>query len=500
MPLLLGIDLGTTKLTAIAFDSDAGRVVARAAQPNTANITSPADRARGRSEWDANRIVETGLTCVRDLTRQLGAQSATIAALGITGQQHGTVLLNHHLEPLTPLINWQDRRGNEPVGEQGKTWVERARARLGDDIARECGCRLQSGFLAVILDWLQGTGQLPTGARAAFIMDLFAARLVRGQAGKGPLAGGHLAAGPLACEPTAAGSSGVFDVARRDWHDGALARLGLSRAQLPPVQEANVPLGPLDATLARQLGLPESLQVFPALGDHQASFVGTIADPMQEVLVNVGTGAQVAVYTDHLNFAPPVELRPYPLRGNLLSNVGLTGGWSYQVLERFFSHVGTDVLGLAESESLYPVLNRLAAEVPAGAGGLRCEPTFQGTRLDPSVRGRIEGLSPQNFTPGHLARALLEGMARVLGEGLQLVRQQAGGFVPQRAVSAGNGLRENPLLAQLVEQEFGLPLHLPTACEEAAVGAALVAGVGAGVFPSLTSAGRTLRLSGSRVE
>jgi ribulose kinase len=91
-------------------------------------------------------------------------------------------------------------------------------------------------------------------------------------------------------------------------------------------------------------------------------------------------------------------------------------------------------------------------------------------------------------------------MARVLGEGLQLVRQQAGGFVPQRAVSAGNGLRENPLLAQLVEQEFGLPLHLPTACEEAAVGAALVAGVGAGVFPSLTSAGRTLRLSGSRVE
>jgi sedoheptulokinase len=116
------------------------------------------------------------------------------------------------------------------------------------------------------------------------------------------------------------------------------------------------------------------------------------------------------------------------------------------------------------------------------------------------VRGRIEGLSPQNFTPGHLARALLEGMARVLGEGLQLVRQQAGGFVPRRAVCAGNGLRENPLLAQLVEQEFGLPLHLPTACEEAAVGAALVGGVGAGVFPSLTSAGRTLRLSGSRVE
>ncbi|MFM8286957.1 MAG: sedoheptulokinase [Planctomycetaceae bacterium] len=488
MTLLLGIDLGTTKLTAIAYDPDAGQVVARVARSNSANITSPADRAVGRSEWDANRIVETGLACVRDLTSQLGARSATIAALGITGQQHGTVLLDHRLEPLTPLINWQDRRGNEPAsptrepGPAGETWVERARRQVGDDLARACGCRLQSGFLAVILAWLRETGQLPAGGRAAFIMDLFAARL---------------AGGELACEPTAAGSSGVFDVARRDWHDGALDRLGLSRQLLAPVREANIPLGRLDATLARAVGLPETLQVFPALGDHQASFVGTIADPTQEVLVNVGTGAQVAVYTDGLHFAPPVELRPYPLRGNLLSNVGLTGGWSYQVLERFFAQVGTDVLGQGESESLYPVLNRLAAEVPAGAGGLRCEPTFQGTRLDPSIRGRIEGLSPQNFTPGHLARAVLEGMARVLGEGLQLVRQQAGDFVPQRAVCAGNGLRENPLLAELVQHEFALPLLLPTACEEAAVGAALVAGVGAGVFISLAAAGQTLRLSES---
>ncbi|MFM8217400.1 MAG: hypothetical protein ACKOJF_00600, partial [Planctomycetaceae bacterium] len=96
-----------------------------------------------------------------------------------------------------------------------------------------------------------------------------------------------------------------------------------------------------------------------------------------------------------------------------------------------------------------------------------------------------------------LARAVLEGMARVLGEGLQVVRGQAGDFHPQRAVSAGNGLRENPLLAELVQHEFALPLHLPTACEEAAVGAALVAGVGAGVFISLAAAGQTLRLSES---
>jgi len=478
MTLLLGIDLGTTKLTAVAFDPDAGRVRARAARPNVAHITSPADRSRGFSEWDARRILDDTLGCLRDLTSQLGPQAAEITSLGITGQQHGTVLVDHQLHPLTPLINWQDRRGNEPVHPAGETWVEQARRRLGPEIARDCGCRLQSGFLAVTLDWLRAHDRLPPRSRACFIMDLFAARL----------SGGH-----LACEPTSAGSSGVFHVPRRDWHDGALTALNLSRTQLPPVQEAQQALGPIDPQLARTVGLPDNLTVFPALGDHQASFVGTIADPTREVLVNVGTGAQVALYTDELHFAPPVELRPFPLRGNLLSNVGLTGGWSYQLLAQFFSQVGTDVLAQPPSETLYPRLNQLAGSIPAGADGLRCEPTFQGTRLDPGIRGSFVGLSPQNFTPAHMARAVLEGMARVLGEGLRTVREQAPQFSLGQAVCAGNGLRENPLLAQLVQQEFGVPLHLPAACEEAAVGAALVSGVGSGLFPTLAAASRTLR-------
>ena len=224
--------------------------------------------------------------------------------------------------------------------------------------------------------------------------------------------------------------------------------------------------------MAQATGLPAGIPVFAPIGDHQASFVGSVTDRDNSVLVNVGTGAQVAVYTEGLDFAPPIELRPYPGGGNLLSNVGLAGGWSYQVLEQFFRDVGRSMFQ-HDSPPLYETLNQLAASVSPGADGLRCEPLFAGTRLDPTVRGSMTGLSPQNFTARHLARAVLEGMARSLRDGYSAI-EQITGRSPTRLVAAGNGLRENPLLSEIVSQSFGLPMLFTSHREEAAYGAALI--------------------------
>jgi sugar (pentulose or hexulose) kinase len=223
-----------------------------------------------------------------------------------------------------------------------------------------------------------------------------------------------------------------------------------------------------------------------------------VTDRRESVLVNVGTGAQVAVFTDsgagilpaspsqHLkpnrlvenpphDFEPPVELRPFPCGGNLLSNVGLAGGWSYQVLEQFFRDVGRYAFDVESPAPLYEVMNRLAADVPPGAEGLRCDPLFSGTRLDPTVRGSITGLSPHNFTTRYLARAVLEGMARSLHDGYAAI-QRITGLSQTKLIAAGNGLRENPLLANIVSQSFGLPINFTEHREEAAYGAALIAG------------------------
>jgi sugar (pentulose or hexulose) kinase len=232
--------------------------------------------------------------------------------------------------------------------------------------------------------------------------------------------------------------------------------------------------------------------VFVGIGDNQASFLGGVANRADTVLVNVGTGAQVAAYTDRFDFDPLLETRPFPGGGFLLVCAGLCGGRSYALLESFYRKVGKLLFEVTPVEPLYEAMNRLAAEVPGGADGLCCAPLFTGTRAQPDLRALWAGVSPTNFTPGHMARALLEGMARTFGNGYEAIVRLTGSK-RSRLVGAGNGLRENRVLAEIVAGEMRLPLALPVHREEAAYGAALLASVGAGIYPDLLSAGRLIR-------
>jgi sugar (pentulose or hexulose) kinase len=232
--------------------------------------------------------------------------------------------------------------------------------------------------------------------------------------------------------------------------------------------------------------------VFVGIGDNQASYLGSVANPVDSVLVNVGTGGQVAMFTERWAWDPLLETRPFPGGGYLLVAAGLCGGASYAVLERFLRQVGVELGGAAGDEPLYPLMNRLAAKAPPGARGLRCEPYFAGTRAQPELRASWSGVSVENFTPGCMARALLEGMARSFHRGYHLMTRHTAQS-PRHLVGAGNGLRENPLLAKIVAESFGMPLLFPQHREEAAYGAARLAAVGAKLYPDLVTAGRLMR-------
>jgi len=472
MTVIVSIDLGTSKITGLAVDVAQGTIVARGTVLNDADVTRDADRSRGRSEWDAGRIAELGCQCLRDVAQRLGERSKEIAGIGITGQQHGVVLVDFQSKPLTPLINWQDRRGHDPMPATGRSYLETARERLGETAVERTGCRLHAGFSGLTLFWLQENGLLPAAGRACFIMDLF---------------GSVLTGSPPITEPSCAGSSGLLNVRTRSWDTEAIGALGLPLELFLEIREANQSIGRLAATAAETTGLPAGTPVFAPIGDHQASFLGSLRNIREDVLVNVGTGAQVAVYTDGDRFAPPIELRPLPIRKNLLSNVGLAGGWSYQVLENFFRRTCRDVFQVDAASAVYETLNRLAAAVPRGCDGLVCDPHFSGRRADPSRRGAFRGVTPQNLTPGHFARAVLEGMAHSLAEGYRSILA-SGNRPHRRVVAAGNAFRENDVLRESVRDAFGLPLAFTRHREEAAFGAALTAAVGAGVFPSLEAA------------
>ena len=473
MSLYLGIDVGTTKTAAVILDAHTGLPIAAEAAANTNQLPTPA----ALSEWDASAGVDLAFTVARKAVaaaRPLG----TIDGIGVTGQMHGAVVVaDHCLEPLTPLVGWQDKRCDLPIGDFPSTiaWM---RHLAGSDLLGRTGCRLATGYLGPTLFWLARRSQLPSSpATACFMPDYVVARLCEQR--------------PVT-DPSNAGSSGVFNAVERGWEEDLLRALDLPLPLFPQVLPTGSIIGHLAPAPAAALGLPAGVPVMNALGDNQASFFSSVAEPERDLLINVGTGGQISAALKR--FVPPDVLESRCFIGDtfLLVGAGITGGSAYALLRDFIRQVGQEVFGLDVSADLYPTLNRLAEAVAAGSDGLRCDPRFTGTRHDPSQRGSFTEISPANLTPGHLARALLEGVAETFWSIYD--EMQAVGLKPRaRLVGSGNGIRRNPLLARILAARFAMPLAMPQHAEEAATGAALLAAVATGELPDLAAAGRLIQ-------
>jgi len=160
--------------------------------------------------------------------------------------------------------------------------------------------------------------------------------------------------------------------------------------------------------------------------------------------------------------------------------------------------VGAQLLDVETPNDLYERMTEMAATVTASCDGLRCERFFIGSRTNPGLPAPFRGLSPDNFPPAHFARALLEGMA----DGFFAFFEQMNPVVgtPPVLVGAGNGVRQNRLLARILAGRFGKPLLIPSHAEEAAVGAAVAASVGLGNFGDLETAAAALLDYADRVE
>lgn len=474
----LGIDVGTTKVAAVVVDAATGEQIAVASVPEP----GPLPTAAGRSEWDAAALISQALDVAREAVAASG-QPDEIAAIGATGQQHGMTLVSaakgDELRTLTPLIGWQDRRCDEPADGLPST-IAHLRTLMGETAIERTGCRIATGFMGASLFWLARRGQLPPApARATFMPDYLVARLCD--------------ALPVT-DPTDAGGAGIFDVVARRWDTDLLAALELPAGLFPDVLPTGAIVGSLSGEAARSLGLPAGVPVMNGIGDNQASFFGSVGASTDAALVNVGTGGQISAISERFVRGTFMETRPYLGESFLLVGGGIIGGRSYAVLRDFIQQIGRDCFGVETPDDLYPILNRLAAGVPAGADGLRCDPRFGGNRFDPDQRGSITGLDGRNLTPGHLARALLEGMARTFHDlyGNMLTI----GLTPRtRLVGAGNGIRRNPLLIDMLCDAFGVPLVTPRHTEEAAHGAALLAAAGVGALSLDEATGRLTNLT-----
>ncbi|NLT72843.1 MAG: hypothetical protein GXX94_01425 [Chloroflexi bacterium] len=465
MRIVLGLDIGTTSLSAVAFDADEQRVVTQAVLPNRGALYEDLPGGLLGAELDLAIVHDQLIELLGQIAAALPDREA-VRAIGLTGQQHGMALFDEQLYPAGRAITWQDQRTLCPYGSGTATWLEAFVAEAGGEGAFvHTGCRPAAGFMGPSLYWVLRQASGPRQFAHACLIPDAAFVLLTGC--------------PPVTDVTDGASSGLVDIVHGEWAWEIIERLKLPPSLFPPIHPAGLPFGTLDAAISRVTGLPR-VPVCVAAGDNQASFAGSVRDPGRSVLVNVGTGGQVSVVIPTYGTAEGLETRAYFGGLFLLVGAGLYGGRAYAYLRSFFESVGQTIYDMSTCDDLYGRMNKLAEATPPGADGLRCRPLFTGTRTNPDTRASLTGIGPTNFTPGHLARALLEGIAEGFGEMYAAMRPLSGGR--STLVGAGNGLTLNPLLAAIVADRFDLPLHLAGTTEAAALGAALLAANGAGIL------------------
>jgi sugar (pentulose or hexulose) kinase len=399
------------------------------------------------------------------------------AALGLSGQMHGILLAGESNAPLTPLISWQDRRANENAPD-GRSYLARFLDRCPPEALERSGCRPAPGYGGVTLYTLRERGELPAGAwRALTVADWIGAKL---------------AAAEPAIDPSNAAALGLFDIPAGAWSEALLDAAMLDPSRLPAVAAGGSRLGEVRADIAAETGLPPGLPVITAIGDNQAAVLGSLPSGAEALQINIGTGGQINWTVARFLRVEGMDTRPLPIDRLMLTGAGVSGGDAYAWVERAVSSWLGAFGEAPEPDAIYARLAELAAELPEDNDGLSSRPVFRGTRRRPAERGVFQGVSFDNFTPGHVARAVLDGIARGLHE--FLVAAETDSPRADRIIATGNAVRRNPLLALALERRFGLPVWTPVHEEEAAYGAALLAGTAAGMWRSLDEAGLVMQL------
>lgn len=428
--MTLGLDIGTTTLSAAAVDCASGTLCKSWNIPSESALPSP-------HSWERTQCIETIRSRMLELLRQAKADFPDIRGIGLTGQMHGVLYVDDQGRPVSPLYTWQDGRGNLPYRE-GVTYCQH--------LQQFTAAQTATGFGAVTHFWLQENRQLPAGAVCLCTAADYLGMALTGRTR------------PLLHRSNAA-SLGFFDLARGDFDREALEKAGMDPGFFPETTGDILPLGSWE-------GIPVTL----AVGDNQASFLGSVDSPEDSLLVNIGTGSQIAMRTRRWETHDPrLEVRPYLGDSYLLTASALCGGYAYGLVERFFRQLLKEA-GCPET-SAYPLLNRLAEKGFAQEQLPTLDPRFLGERRDPGRTGAFTGLTPDTFTPEGLAASAVLGILSELWESYQAMLRE-GNPPAKQLVASGNGVRKNPVMPMALERVFGLAPKFPKQEEEAAFGAA----------------------------
>ncbi|VAX41810.1 Xylulose kinase [hydrothermal vent metagenome] len=474
MTLLLGIDIGTSATKAVVCDAD-GQLLAKADSPLVSLSPRP-----GWSEQEPDGWWAATIAAVQEVLAEAKVSSDDIAGVGLSGQMHGSVLLPEAslldsgggagVRALRPALLWNDQRTAQQC--------ERIEGAVGGrrELVELVGNAALAGFTLPKLLWVREHEPELWNQVAAWCLpkDFVRFRLT----------------GRLATDVGDAAGTLLFDVDGRRWSEHAHGLFDLASSLSPVVLESCAVAGRISAWAAAATGLREGTPVVAGSGDNQCGAVGAGVVEPGRVLATLGTSGVIYAHSQE----PRKDLGENETPAGRVHTMCAADGTGRN--RGHWSLTGC-MLSAAGSlawlrESLFPEVPyaRLLAEaegVEPGAGGLVFLPHLTGERCphpDAEARGAFVGLTSRH-TRGHLVRAVVEGVTLTMRQILDIFSDVG---VKTTRVRLGGGGAKTPFWRQLQADVYGVPVELPNTEEGPAFGAALMAGVGAGVWADIAEA------------
>lgn len=459
MNYLLGVDLGTSGTKTVLFDED-GNVVA------SKTIEYPLYQEKnGWAEQEPLDWWNAAADTIHAVITESGVDNKDIKGLGISGQMHGLVMLDKDGNVLRRSIIWCDQRTAKEC--------EEITARVGAERLIEITANpALTGFTASKILWVRNN-QPDIYAKCAHI--LLPKDYVR-----------YMLTGDFATEVSDASGMQLLDVPNRCWSDEVLEKLEIDKALLPKVYESPEVTGVISEEAAKRTGLAAGTIVVGGAGDNAAAAVGTGVVEDGKAFTTIGTSGVVFAHTDNISIDPKGRVHTFccAIPGawhvmGVTQGAGLSLKW---FRDNFCGAEKETAAGMGVDP--YYLMDQQAARSPIGCNRLLYLPYLMGERtphLDPDCRGAFIGLSAMH-TKYDMLRAVMEGVTYSQRDSVEVLKTMGVSIDGMLACGGGGSSK---LWRQMLADTYNCAVRTVASKEGPALGVAILAGVGAGLYPSV---------------
>lgn len=462
MAYIIGVDIGTSGTKTVLFD-EKGTVIA------SATVEYPMYQPQnGYAEQEPTDWANATITTIKAVMSKSGVNKTDVKGIGLSGQMHGLVMLDKNNDVIRKSIIWCDQRTAKECQE---ITIKVGAERLIEITANPA----LTGFTASKIMWVKNNEPENYNKCAHILLPKDYVRLIL--------------TGEYATEVSDASGMQLLDITKRQWSDEILSKLGIDKALLGKVYESPEITGTITKKIAELTGLAEGTIVVGGAGDNAAAAVGTGVVTDGKAFTTIGTSGVVFAHTSNISIDSRGRVHTFCCAvPNCWHVMGVTqgAGLSLKWFRDNFSNAEKETAKLMGVDEYY-LMDKEAETVQIGANRMLYLPYLMGERtphLDPNARGVFFGLSAMH-TKKDMLRAVMEGVSYSLRDCVEVFKEMNISVSDMMACGGGGS---SSLWRQMLADLYACPVKTVASKEGPALGVALLAAVGAGIYSSVPQA------------